>query len=98
MLVESPPKSSFTVGRRWLIGWNVVISVLAAFAIVVLVNYLAAYHFKRFYCTSNVNFQLSKLSLLVLKSLTNDVEVTVFFNKPEEPVLYSTVTALLNEY
>jgi ABC-type uncharacterized transport system involved in gliding motility auxiliary subunit len=98
MLTQSPPRPSFVPSRKWLIGLNVTISIGAAFVVLVLVNYLAANHFRRFYFTENSNYRLSKLSSLVVKSLTNKVNVVVFFSKSDEPVLYSAVTALLNEY
>ena len=38
---------SFTRGRKWAIGFNVVIAIVSAFAIVVMANYLAARHSMR---------------------------------------------------
>ena len=39
---------SFTRGRKWTVGFNVVVGLLSAFAIVVMANYLAARHSVRY--------------------------------------------------
>ena len=39
---------SFTRGRKWTAGFNVVVALLSAFAIVVMINYLAARHSVRY--------------------------------------------------
>ncbi len=96
MTSAPPPSPSFSAGRKWSTVLNVVVSTLAMFALVVMVNYLGARHFIRASWKDETPFKLSPLTLQVLKSLTNQVHVVVFFD-PEEP-LYSPVAELLNEY
>ncbi len=93
---DSPSAPSYSIGRKWSTVLNVTVSTLAVLALVVMVNYLGARHFVRVSWKDETSFKLSRLTLQVLHSLTNQVRVVVFFD-PEEP-LYSPVTELLNEY
>jgi hypothetical protein len=87
---------SFSSGRRWRIGLNVCVSIVSALALVIMVNYLAARHFVRGDWSNNNPHKLSALSLHLLQSMTNQVKITVFFDK--EASLFSSVSTLLNEY
>jgi len=67
------------------------------FAILVGVNYISSHYFpKRIYLSSDTRVQLSPRTLSVLRSLTNDVDVTIYYNK-EEP-LYADIVNVLQEY
>jgi hypothetical protein len=94
-MAEERP-SSFSAGQRLGIGLNVTAAVLALLAIVVMVNYLAARHFRRWYWSDTANWQLQPLSVSVLRSLTNPVHVVAFFNT-DDP-LFPSVRGLLQEY
>lgn len=96
MAPSTTPTPTFSRRRRLRIGFNVVLAVLAVFAAVVMVNYLSAHYFKRFYYASDQKFTLSPRTLAVLDSLTNKVEITLYFSRDED--LYSTLADLLNEY
>lgn len=96
MASHNPTKPSFSPGRKWSIGFNVVLAVAVILAVVVMVNYLSAYYFTRFHVGARVHHELSPRTLSVLQALTNDVKVTLYYDK-EEP-LFSTVAELLNEY
>ncbi len=87
---------SFTPGRRWSIGFNVVIIVLLVFSVVVMVNYLSRDYFLRFHLTSQTRNNLSPRTLKFLETLTNQVRVTIYYSK-EDP-LYTTINDLLGEY
>lgn len=87
---------SFSSARRWTIGLNVMVSVAAALALVLMVNYLAARHFTREHLNPDDQYKLSALTLQLLQSTSNQVKVVVFFDK--EDSLYSSVSSLLNEY
>jgi ABC-type uncharacterized transport system involved in gliding motility auxiliary subunit len=91
-----PPRPSFSTGRRWNAALLVSISTLAVLALVVMANYLAARHYHRHTWSADDREALSPLTLEVLRSLTNQVKVIVFYD-PDEP-LYSHVTAMLKEY
>lgn len=95
---DSNPKPSFSGPRRWSIGLNVIISVVAALALVIMANYLAARHFTRWLWMANNPYQLTELTQELLHSLTNQVKVVVFWDQRDTPGVYSAVSALLNEY
>ena len=79
MAAPDSPKQSFSNGRRWLNWFNTILAVAAALALVVMANYLAGDYFKRFQMDRDSAFKLSEQTLRVLDSLTNDVNVTIFF-------------------
>jgi len=90
------PTPSFSPRRRWTIGFDMVVRTALVLASVVMVNYLSAQFFHRFYLSSQTQIKLSPRTLSVLHSLTNRIAVTLYYDKSDE--LYPTVTALLNEY
>lgn len=93
---ERPPQASFSPVRRLTIGVSVALSVIFAFAICAMVNYLAQHHAPRLYWGASNDYRLSSLTLGALQSLTNQVRITVFFDR-EHPV-YPSVRAILREY
>jgi hypothetical protein len=67
------------------------------FLILIGINYLSSrYFFKRFYLSRDTRVQLSPRTINVLKSLTNHVDVTVYYDK-DDPI-YGDIVSLLNEY
>jgi len=94
MPTENPP--SFSPAQKWSAGLNVGLSVLALGAILLMVNYLGARHFARVSLAASRRIELSPLTRETLASLTNDVKVTIYYDR-EEP-LYESVRALLKEY
>ena len=96
--MPTDPKSqpSFSPGRRWKIGFDVVVRTALVLAVVVMVNYLGARFFGRFYLSSQTRVQLAPQTLDLLKSLTNHVDVTLYYDKQDD--FYPTIVALLNEY
>ncbi len=95
MAAKSHP--SFSPGRRWKIGFDVVVRTALVLAVVVMVNYLGAKLFGRFFLSPQAQ-QLSTRTLSVVHSITNRVNVTVYFDTKDEENFYSTILALLNEY
>jgi hypothetical protein len=98
MTYEPSAKPSFSAGRKWAIGFNVVVSILAALALGVMVNYLAARHYLRVPLNAARQTQLSPQTLRVLRSITNEFKVTIFFDATGEEELYRLTTALLGKY
>ena len=97
--MPTDPKSqpSFSPGRRWKIGLEVVVRTALVLAVVVMVNYLGARFFwGRFYLSSQTRVQLAPRTLEDLKSLTNHIDVTLYYDKQDD--FYPTIAALLNEY
>lgn len=91
---QSPP--SFTPRRRWTVGFDMLVRTLVVLAVVVMVNYLAGKFFHRQYLSDNTRTELSPRTIGLVQSITNDVKVTVFYNRDDD--LFSTITALLREY
>jgi gliding motility-associatede transport system auxiliary component len=93
-----PPQNqpSFTPRRHWKIGFDVAVRTILALAVVVMLNYLGAQFFHRFYLSSQTRVALSSRTLSVLQSLTNRVTVTLYYDKRDE--FYPAIVALLNEY
>src|SRR5215207_7949687 len=87
---------SFTRGRKWTAGLNVVVALVSAFAIVVMVNYLSARHSVRFNWLDAAGNKLSPLTVRVLSGVTNKVRVIVYFSRNDP--LFGHVTGLLKDY
>jgi ABC-2 type transport system permease protein len=94
MAAKSQP--SFSPGRRWKIGFDVVLRTVLVLAVVVMVNYLGTKFYGRFYLSSQTQVKLSSRTLSVVHSITNRVTVTVYYDKTDD--WYPTIIALLNEY
>ncbi len=92
-------QTSFSSGRRWIVGINSFLAIVAFLAIVVMANYLASGHFKRAQLGASSAFKLSPQTQGLLKSLTNNIEVTLFFAPHgDEEDIYSLCAGLLTEY
>lgn len=96
MTAMPPSRPSFSPARRWSIGFDVVLRTLLVVAVVVMVNYLGAKLYHRFYLSAQTRVQLSSRTLNVLSTLTNDVAVTLYYDRKAE--FYPDIVALLNEY
>jgi ABC-2 type transport system permease protein len=94
MALKSPP--SFSPGRRWKIGLDVVVRTMLVLAVVVMVNYLGSKLYGRFYLSSQTQVTLSSRTLSVVRAITNHVTVTVYYDSTDD--WYPTIIALLNEY
>ena len=89
-----PP--SFSPGRRWKIGFDTVVRTALVLAVVVMINYLGGLFSKRFYLSSQTRTEISSRTVDVLRSLTNQVSVTLYYDTGED--LYPTILSLLNAY
>jgi ABC-type uncharacterized transport system involved in gliding motility auxiliary subunit len=98
MSIEPLPKPSFSSSRRWSIKLSIALSTLAVLALVLMANYLGTGYPKRFQWSGSSRIELSPQTIRVLQSVTNPVEVTIFFNKKGEEELYTLVSSLLKEY
>ena len=98
MPTDSKSQPSFSPGRRWKIGFDVVVRTALVLAVVVMVNYLGAHFFGRFYLSSQTRVALSERTVNVLRSLTNHVAVTLYYDRKDEGNFYPDIVALLNEY
>lgn len=94
----TPPSASpsFAPYRKWGIGLNVALVLLAVLAVLVMVNYLSQAYFLRFHWGERSKNPLSSLTVKYLHSLTNQVKVTMYYDK--DNAFYPTIVDLLNEY
>ncbi|HEY3854773.1 MAG TPA: Gldg family protein [Verrucomicrobiae bacterium] len=99
MATPQDPPPSFSGSQRWSIALNTFLAVVAVLALVVMANYLAAGYFKRLQLSRDAAFKLSDQTIHVLDSLTNDVNITIFFHPTDENAeIYQLTKSLLNEY
>ena len=96
MATEPSSKPSFSPGRKWRIGFNVVVMTLSVFAVVVMVNYLGTQIFRRYYLSSLTRIELSSRTTSLLRSLTNRVQVTVYCSRDAD--FFGDLANLLKEY
>ena len=82
--------------RRVALRLNTLAALILAVVLVGMLNYLSYRNYRRFDITRTKFFGLSEKTHSLLGSLTNDVQVTVFFS-PSHPY-YQHVTHLLDEY
>jgi len=88
---------TFSPARRWSARCAVLVSCVCVLAIVAMVNYASQRYFsKRFFLSSQTEVQLSEQTLGLLRNLTNEVDVILYYDREE--ALFPTISALLNEY
>jgi hypothetical protein len=80
----SQPKSrpSFSRSSRWQIGLDKVLRTVLVLAVVVMLNYLGAQFFHRFYLSSETRIALSSRTLTILRSITNQMVITLYYDTP----------------
>jgi len=86
---------SFSPGRRWKIGFDVLVRTGLVLAVVVMAACIGGKFYGRFYLSSQAQ-QLSTRTLSVLHSITNRVTVTVYYDKDDD--WYPMIKTLLDEY
>ncbi|MBU0678824.1 MAG: GldG family protein [Verrucomicrobia bacterium] len=82
--------------RRMAIGLNVIAALSLAALLVAMVNYLSYRYYLRGDWSSSHFYSISEKTDHLLQSLTNDVDVIVFFQRGQR--IYSDVENLLQEY
>ena len=80
MANDSVHQPSFSPARKWAIALNVLASCTTLLALVLMVNYLASRHFKRYQWMADERYRLSPMTLKMLDTLTNQVRLIVFFD------------------
>jgi hypothetical protein len=96
MSLDPKFQPSFSRGRRWKIGLDVLARTALVLAVVVMANYLAAQFFKRFYLSAQTRVELSPRTVSVLHSMTNHIAVTLYYDRQDD--FYPDITSLLDEY
>jgi len=92
----SSPSPSFSPARRWKIGLDTLLRALLVLAVVAMANYLGLIFSRQFYLSPQTRIQLSPRTVGFLKTLTNQVDVTVYYEKSDR--IYPMIMALLSEY
>ena len=97
---DDEPQHSFSSRQRWFGGLNSVVAAVLALAVVVMLNYVAGGHLHRYYLARDAAFKLSRETTSVVDSLTNQVEITIFFqpNGGANEEVYGLTHSLLAEY
>jgi hypothetical protein len=94
MATDSKP--SFSRHRKWRFGFDAALRTAVVFAVVIMVNYLGSRYYYRQFLSEQTRIQLSPRTISVLHALTNQVKVTLYYDKEDR--LYPDVLALLGEY
>jgi ABC-type uncharacterized transport system involved in gliding motility auxiliary subunit len=96
--MSDPQKTrpSFSTANRWRIGADVVLRTLLVVAVAGMLNYLGARFYHRFHLSERTRQSLSSRTLNVLESLTNHVQLTLYYDRQAN--FYPEVLALANEY
>ena len=93
---QSDPSKSVHTIKRFSIGLNVLVQVLAFTAITAMVNYMSFRHFKRWDFTRDQKYALAPLTKNLLATLKKPVKAVVFF--PNAQAIAQDVGSLLREY
>jgi len=93
---DAKSQPSFSTANRWRIGIDVVLRTLLVIAVMGMVNYLGARFFHRFHLSAQTRMALSSRTLNLLHSLTNRVEITLYYDRQAN--FYQDVKDLANEY
>lgn len=90
------PSPSFSAARKFGAGFGVLVGVVAFVAIVLAVNFIATRHFQRVMLSEDRVPPLAPVTLQVLSTLTNELQVTLFYD-PDE-TLYTPILQSLRQY
>jgi hypothetical protein len=96
MAKHSQPEPTFSPGRKWTIGFDVVLRTAVVLAVVGMVIYVGGRYPHRFHVSSHTRVELSPLTKSLLDSITNEVKLILYYDKDDR--LYSTVAELAREY
>jgi len=89
-------RPSFSAASRWKIALDVALRTALVVAVVGMLNYVGAKFSHRFYWSSQTGVHLSSRTAAVLRSLTNAVTVTLYYDRKDE--FFPDIAGLLNEY
>jgi len=98
MATDFSTRKTFSRGRKWAAGFNALVAVAAVLAIGGMLNYIATEHFTRLELGASRQARISPQTDRVLRSITNRVDVTVFFDAQGQEELFNLTTTLLREY
>ena len=91
-------RPSFSPSSRWKIGFDVALRTALVLAVAVMANWLGAKFYKRFYWSEQTRVELSTRTLTLLHTLTNHVEVTLYYDTHDQANFYPDIRKLLEAY
>lgn len=94
--MANDPQPSFSTARRWRIGFDLAARTVLVLAVAGMVNFIGTKFFHRFYLSSLTRIQLASRTVSVLHSLTNQVTVTLYYDRGDD--YYPEIVALLKQY
>ena len=83
MADQPSSKPSFSPGRRVAIAFDLLVRTAVVLAVVAMLNYIGGRYFHRFYLSSQTRVELSSRTLTVLHTITNQVKVTLYYDKSD---------------
>jgi ABC-type uncharacterized transport system involved in gliding motility auxiliary subunit len=95
-MAERVSQPSFEPRRKWRVGFQVVFTTVFVLAVVIMANYLSRDRYRRLFVSSRTRVTLSSQTLSLLRSVTNTIRVTLYYDK-QDP-FYGSVVDVLNEY
>ena len=98
MSEEKKSRPSFSPASRWKIGFDVAFRTVLVVAVAVMANWLGAKFYHRAYWSEQTRVALSSRTLTLLQSLTNRVEVTLYYDTHDPKNFYPDIVELLNAY
>jgi hypothetical protein len=93
---QSKHRLSFSAAYRWQFALDVLVRTFLVLAVLAMVDYLGTLFFHRFYLSHQRHAGLAPITQGVLHSLTNQISVTLFYDRTDD--FYHDITALLDEY
>ena len=87
MATDPQPKPSFSPYRKWGMGLHVFFLVLVVLSVVLMVNYISQEYFLRFHVSTRTTIELSPRTVGFLRSITNRVKVTLYYDAADEESL-----------
>ncbi|MCX6912200.1 MAG: hypothetical protein NT167_03940, partial [Verrucomicrobia bacterium] len=91
MATDPQSKPSFSPYRKWGMGLHVFFLVLVVFSVVVMANYISQEYSLRFHLSTRTAIELSPRTVGLLRSITNQGKVTLYYDVGDEESLYGTV-------
>jgi ABC-type uncharacterized transport system involved in gliding motility auxiliary subunit len=98
MSADSQSQPSFSAASRFRIGLDVALRTVLVLAVAGMVNFLGAKFYHRFYWSAQTRVELASRTLTILYSLTNRVEVTLYYDTRDRNNFYPDILELLNAY
>ncbi|HEY5043299.1 MAG TPA: GldG family protein [Verrucomicrobiae bacterium] len=95
---DAKSRPSFSRAGRWGTGFDLALRTALVLVVAVMVNFIGSKYYHWFYLSAQTQVQLSPRTLAVLHSLTNRVDVTLYYDTQDASDFYPEIKALLDQY